>query len=87
VQVVGGQRDKNSQRIDDKYELNRMLSPYWDLPIYRRGVLALTSEMVTSIFDENRAEEFENLLRSFTRKMNAPFRYQDNKTMPLLRDS
>jgi len=87
VRIVRGQRDKNSKRIDHKYELNRMLSPYWDLPISRRGTLALTPEMVTSIFDETQANRFESLLRSFTRNMVAPwFGHDDNKAMPLFKD-
>jgi hypothetical protein len=28
---VGKQRDRNSERIDEKYQLNRMLAPRWDV--------------------------------------------------------
>lgn len=87
VSIIGGQRDKNSRRIDAKYELNRMLSPYWDLPIHRRGTLTLTPEIVTSIFDGTRADRFDTLLPSFTRNMVAPwFSHDDDQTMRLFND-
>ena len=70
---VGGQRDRNSERIDPKLQLNPMLSPRWDLSIYRRGVIALRTEEVNSIFDINHKSEFEGYLKVRLDRMTAPF--------------
>jgi hypothetical protein len=69
---VGGQRDRNTERIDAKYQLNRMLAPRWDLSIYRRGVLALAPEEVNAIFDPEHVKEFEGFADTRVSRMNAP---------------
>ncbi len=70
---VGAQRDRNTERIDAKYQLNRMLAPRWDLSIYRRGVLALTPEELNAVFDPEHAEEFDELAETRVDRMSAPF--------------
>lgn len=70
---VGGQRDRNTERIDAKYQLSRMLAPRWDLSIYRRGVLALTPEELNSIFDPQHAGEFNGLSDKRVARMTAPY--------------
>jgi hypothetical protein len=69
---VGGQRDRNTNRIDAKYQLNRMLAPRWDLSIYRRGVLALTPQEVDAVFDQEHAKEFDDLAKARVARMSAP---------------
>ncbi|HUV31694.1 MAG TPA: hypothetical protein VMY05_11490 [Acidobacteriota bacterium] len=49
--VVSERQDRNSERIDKIYQLNRMLAPRWDLPIFKRGDLALDGLAVSVIFD------------------------------------
>lgn len=70
---VGGQRDRNTDRIDAKYQLNRILAPRWDLSIYRRGVLALTTTEVNSVFDPEHVNEFDSLRETRVARMSAPF--------------
>jgi hypothetical protein len=70
---VGGQPDRNTERIDRKYQLNRMLAPRWDLSIYRRGVIALTPMEVNAVFDPEHATEFDNLAQARIARMSAPF--------------
>ena len=70
---VGGQPDRNTERIDRKYQLNRMLAPRWDLSIYRRGVLALTPEELNAVFDPEHMKEFDNLAAARITRMSAPF--------------
>ena len=70
---VGGQPDRNTDRIDRKYQLNPMLAPRWDLAIYRRGVLALRPEEINAIFDPQHVAEFENLAGARVARMRAPF--------------
>lgn len=80
IKIEGGQRDRNSKRIDAKYQINSMLSPYWDLPISRRGALPLNSEEVNSIFDPNYSDRFESLKANRVERMRAPFFGKETKT-------
>ncbi len=70
---VGKQRDRNSLRVDTKLQLNRMLAPLWDLPIYRRGVLALSPDEVNAIFDDKHVATFDQLKQDRVARMTAPF--------------
>ena len=70
---VGGQRHRNSKRVDMKFQINRMLAPRWDIPFKRRGTLAISGDEVNTIFDRSFANEFERLLRIRIDRMNAPF--------------
>jgi hypothetical protein len=70
---VGGQRDRNTERVDAKYQLNRMLAPRWDLSIYRRGVLALSPAEINAAFDPDHVEEFEACANMRIARMSAPF--------------
>lgn len=72
-ELKSGRPDRNSDRINRKIYLNPILSPIWDLPISRRGDLSLSSELVNSIFDQDKNEEFKALLSSLKRKWNQPF--------------
>jgi hypothetical protein len=83
---VGGQRDRNTARIDAKYQLNPMLAPRWDLPIYRRGVLALTPEEVNAIFDPEHLREFDDLAEARVARMSAPFFGHRPKAAGAVRD-
>ena len=49
IRIIEGQPDRNSMRVDGKFQLNSMLAPLWDLPIYRRGVIPLDHEMVNAV--------------------------------------
>jgi hypothetical protein len=70
---VGSQRNRNTDRIDKKYQLNRVLAPRWDLAIYRRGVLALTPSEIDAVFDPAHADAFDGLCDARIARMSAPF--------------
>jgi hypothetical protein len=72
IKVGGGQRDRNSKRVDNKYQINSMLAPHWDLPVSRRGALSLSAEEVNAIFDPNYTDRFETLTNERIKRMNAP---------------
>lgn len=74
VDVFGGQRDRNSLDQTTKLQLNRMLSPRWDLPASRRGVTPLSAAHANAIFCTGQTGEFEALKREWEAKLNAPFR-------------
>jgi hypothetical protein len=69
---VGGQRDRNSERVDVKLQLNRMLAPLWDISFGRRGVLPLSGNEVNTIFDPDHTDQFEEQLKVRVARMTAP---------------
>lgn len=74
IRIVEGQADRNSMRVDSKFQLNSMLAPLWDLPIYRRGAIPLDAEMVNAIFDPTSAARFAAHLKNRVAGMKVPFR-------------
>ncbi len=70
---VGTQRDRNSNRVDIKLQLNRMLAPRFDLSFSRRGVLPLRGDEVNAIFDPAYIREFDKYHRIRIGRMTAPY--------------
>lgn len=70
---AGGQRDRNSKRVDVKLQLNRILAPYWDISFSRRGVLPLPGDEVDAIFDPASTHQFKRQLEVRVARMTAPF--------------
>lgn len=78
--IAGGQRDRNSSRLNSRFQLNSMICPMWDLPIYRRGTLGLTASEVNAIFDPDCAGEYDRLRRTRIARMTAPgFGHQSSR--------
>ncbi|MFQ3247370.1 MAG: hypothetical protein ACI9SP_004025 [Arenicella sp.] len=73
IEIKGGQRDRNSGGVDAKYQINPMLAPRWDLPISRRGTIALNKDEVNSIFDSEYRKNFEGFLKIRLGRMTAPY--------------
>ncbi len=71
--VPGGHKGKRSKRVDPKFQLSCMAAPRWDLPVARRGTLALTPDEVNSIFDPENSGQFDKLLKKRIDRMTAPF--------------
>lgn len=69
-----GRRDRNTQRLNRKVQLNPMMAPVWGLPLGRRGDLKLTRQMLNYIFEPALGEDFEKALRELDRTWNNPFR-------------
>lgn len=72
INIEGGQKDRNSKRVDPKYQINSMLAPRYDLPISRRGALALRPDEINAIFDPQQVDRFEPLMRERVDRMTAP---------------
>jgi hypothetical protein len=70
---VKGRHDKNSERVEKAYQLNRMLAPYFNLPISRRGIVPLNETLIEAIFDPAKHSDFQGFYNEFISKMNAPF--------------
>ncbi|MEP6669182.1 MAG: hypothetical protein ABJF10_08520 [Chthoniobacter sp.] len=72
IAIPKGQKDKNSLRIDAKFQINPMLAPLWDLPISRRGTIGFNSDEVDSIFTSAEQGDFDKVLHRRIERMNAP---------------
>jgi hypothetical protein len=66
-------------RVDAKYQINSLLAPLWDLPIYRRGALPIDTELMGAIFDPDMVQTFDKLVASRIAGMNAPFHQKASK--------
>jgi hypothetical protein len=73
VLVPGGQSDRNTGRVDAKYQLHPMIAPRFDLPIARRGAIALSSAEIDLIFGSQDQDAFRKMQTRRLRVMNAPF--------------
>lgn len=73
VKVPGGHKERNTARVVEKYQLNPMLSPRYDLPLGRRGVVELKPREVNAIFDQSCTPDFTDIVRMRLERMNAPF--------------
>ena len=73
IAVARGQRDRNTMRVDEKYYVNSMLAPKWDLPVARGGALVLNSREVNSIFDHASENSYDDVLRDRVDRMMAPY--------------
>ncbi|MFT0472331.1 hypothetical protein ACMSI6_00010 [Pseudomonas antarctica] len=70
--IVKGRPNANSQHIDDKYQLNPMLSPKWDLPMSVRGDVRLTKTLAEAIFGDVSNDAFKQILQEATASLKAP---------------
>jgi len=73
-----GRKEKNSSIVENRYNLNKILCPLWGLPITKRGVLDFNEETSNIIFDFEKKGNFENLYKSISKKLNAPFISSDD---------
>lgn len=73
IRISKGQKDRNTRRIDNKYQLSPMLAPFWELPVSRRGTISLTAKELNSIFDPDFTDSFESLSRARVSRMQAPY--------------
>lgn len=73
IAIRRGQRGRNSRCVNLKYQLNSMLAPRWDLPVSRRGALALNPEEINAIFDKSHRGKFDAILKTRVSRMMAPF--------------
>jgi hypothetical protein len=73
VRIQSGQKDKNTGRVDDKFQLNLMLAPRWSLPLARRGAISLNKEELISVFSPTAEGDFSNIKAKRLSRANFPF--------------
>ncbi len=70
---VEGRKQRNSGRKEVTYQLNKILSPFWNLPTIRRGIADLSKSMVEAIFNPKENSQFELLYKDMKNRYTAPF--------------
>ena len=73
IRIRQGHKDKGSKRVHAKYQLSPMLAPLWQLPVSRRGAIALNTKEIDSIFASEERAQFDKVLRLRLTPMNVPF--------------
>lgn len=77
--IKSGRPDRNSERLNRMIQLNPMMAPKWGLPLGRRGDLPLNPTILNAIFDHEKSNEFDSLLKALDRKWNNPFKSASKK--------
>ena len=78
---VNSSRDKNSNNQRLTFQIDGILAPIWELPIYRRGVLSLTTDEVKVIFKNCADSDYVKVKNHRLSSYNIPFK---NGTLPTL---
>jgi len=81
IKIEDGRKDKNSSRVDDLYQINKMLAPLYRLPIARRGTINLNFELAESIFNPDKHKDFSRVYKEAIAKMTAPNFGRKKKTI------
>ena len=82
-----GQRDKNDRAVVDKYRLNPMLCPYFDLPLTVGGTLRLGATEANALFGDESHDEYDRVRRIRLKRAMAPFSGRgDGEQIDLLTD-
>ncbi|MFN7957244.1 MAG: hypothetical protein U0P46_02795 [Holophagaceae bacterium] len=72
IRIRDGSKNKNTKRIDEKFQLSPMLAPKWGLSPHRRGTIEIQPDLANSIFGKQDRSEFERLLKLRISRMLAP---------------
>lgn len=73
-EIYSGRRDRNTQQLNRKVQLNPMLSPRWGLATSRGGDLKLNKDLINAIFLPSELPKFEALLKGLRAKWNSLLR-------------
>ena len=79
IEVPKGRPDKNSMRVDSRYQLNSMLATKWKLPISRRADIRLSKSELMAIFKPTSGHDYLECEKKRLSKMMAPFSNKESK--------
>lgn len=80
IRLPEGRRNKNSRRVDEKYQLAPMLAPKWEISEVVRGSIELSAELANAILDPNRRSTLPPILKRRVSKIISPPR-DDNQEL------
>ncbi|WP_461791213.1 ORC-CDC6 family AAA ATPase [Pedobacter sp.] len=75
-------REKNSSIQRATFQINGLLSPHWELPIFTRGVLQLDTKDVKAIFGCKSDDDFNKIKGNRKSRYYAPFKEVSEKINP-----
>jgi len=79
---IGERKNRKSNRRDAIYQLNGIIATRWDLPIYKRGDIELSSNEALAIFSPGGESLFEACLKERSKRYNFPFGKTMTETTP-----
>jgi hypothetical protein len=82
---VRDRREKNSSIQRSTYQINGLLSPNWELPIFTRGVLELNGKEVSAIFGTKEEDEFGKIKSDRKSRYYAPFKGESSTNLELFK--
>ena len=85
LMAIDNQRkDKALGTPERSYQINRLISTLYNLPIARRGIIVIPNDMLKSIFDYNCFGEYTKHLSAYKAELNAPFYRKESNSQPTL---
>lgn len=63
IRLPEGRRNKNSKRVDEKFQLAPMLAPRWEVSEHRRGSTELSAELANAIFDPDQRSKLPAIFK------------------------
>jgi hypothetical protein len=72
IRLPEGRRNKNSRRVDEKYQLAPMLAPKWEVSEHRRGSIELPAELANAILDPERRATLPGIFKRRVSKIVSP---------------
>lgn len=72
IRFSKGRKNKNSRRLDEKYQFGPMLAPRWEVSEHRRGSIELTQELANAIFDPSLRPTLPALMKRRLNRMLSP---------------
>ena len=70
---VSDRRVKNSDEMQDVYQINTSIIPQWELAIGMRGLVEVDEVLADYIFELNQQENYEKVIKQKKKLYNAPF--------------
>lgn len=70
---VSDRRMKNSDEMQDVYQINTSIIPQWELAIGMRGLVEVDEVLADYIFELNQQENYEKVIKQKKKLYNAPF--------------
>lgn len=70
---AGERRVKNSQDVQEVYQINTALLPRWELAFGKRGLVEIEDVLANCIFEPNQKDSYEKIVKQKMNDYNAPF--------------
>lgn len=84
IKIENHRKQRNTGKSENTYQINRILTPYWNLPSARRGIADFNSNEIEVIFNEDFFQDFDSEYKKLKIKMNAPFIRKNTVKEPTL---